>query len=210
MMNVVDPVAPPELSLPAGIFMRVVRNLPAPHHDLPPQIRACAPKRQNSFAAGRRAALQALQAAGSGAQAWPGIGPDGLPVWPPGWRGSISHTDRLAAAAVTPRVTILGIDIEGVVSAQTARDIAPSVLPEHPDATLLEVTRGFSAKEALYKALYPSTRQFRDFTAAQLEWTQTGAALTLTEDWSPQWPRGTVLLASQAMVGDHVLSMVWG
>lgn len=126
--------------------------------------------RRNQFAAGRRCAHLAL------ADVSPGlddrsllVGRQRSPAWPAGVRGSITHTDGYAAAAVRPTGrpadgTGLGIDAEqlGRVTpnlwsrlftrperAWLAR-LAP---PEREQAA----TAVFSAKEAFYKAQFPFT-----------------------------------------------------
>ncbi|WEK51844.1 MAG: 4'-phosphopantetheinyl transferase superfamily protein [Candidatus Kaistia colombiensis] len=85
--------------------------------------------------------------------------PSGAPVWPDGITGSLAHDDEVAVAAVAPVSSIrcLGIDVE-----------PPHPLPD--DIFTLAVTRAdvfdnvdrglagrliFSAKEAVYKAVYP-------------------------------------------------------
>ncbi|MBV0891413.1 4'-phosphopantetheinyl transferase superfamily protein [Paracoccus sp. Z118] len=198
------------LALPSGSALRIV-PVTAAAGPVPETLRSAAPRRRNTFAAGRRAAAEALAAAGS-AGAEVGIGPDGLPLWPEGWMGSITHTDDIAAALVMRAApgAVLGLDLEAMMTPDLARDIAPEIMPEGLSGVMppeLEVTRAFSAKEALYKALYPATRQFRDFHAAVIGWD--GSRLTLAEDWGADWPAGRVLPVRQVVAGGHVLSVVW-
>ncbi|MCZ9343053.1 enterobactin synthetase, partial [Streptomyces sp. TRM76130] len=63
------------------------------------------------FTAGRRAAAAALASAGSVDRVVPRA-PDGRPVFPRGFPGSISHTEQLAVAAVVPGAQAVGVDIE--------------------------------------------------------------------------------------------------
>jgi enterobactin synthetase component D len=113
--------------------------------------------RRDQFLAGRRAA-RAL--AGEPVLAEP----DGLPVFPPGWTGSIAHTARMAVAAIAPAGRFdIGVDIEDLAPERPA--IVDLVLSDSEPvpgdwASLLRV---FCLKEALYKALYPSLRRFVDF-----------------------------------------------
>ncbi|MDQ0585330.1 4'-phosphopantetheinyl transferase superfamily protein [Streptomyces rishiriensis] len=116
--------------------------------------------RQES-AAGRRAASAALAAAGAAASVVTRHA-DGRPCFPPGFAGSISHTDRLAVAVVFPGAVGVGVDIEdAVISPRVAR----FVLRERERRTLLVPGAGFTsrelfaAKEAAFKALYgPETQ----------------------------------------------------
>lgn len=218
------------------LLAHAVRELPLPSRgalvfapvgdaagvDLPETIRRCAPRRQATFAAGRMAALEALRKAGCLDVTVPGIGGDGLPDWPPGWLGSISHSDDAAAALVAPDgcARLLGLDLERIVTAETAMQIASEIMPEQPTGRSglpleHEVTRAFSAKEALYKALYPLTRQFRDFSAAHICWQKDAPGapvrvmLTLTEDWGAGWAAGTVFEAIQRTAAGHVATILW-
>lgn len=189
---------------------------------LPPRVQAAGARRQSSYRNGRRAAARALAAAGVRGKGLVGQRDDGLPDWPAGWTGSISHTDRMAAAIVAPKAGAVrvGLDLEQLLSASEAAEIAHDIAPEltgrePPFPHALAVTLSFSAKEALYKALYPETRQFREFSAARIDWVGGGGALpfsarlTLTEDWGQAWPRGAVLAADQLVADGHVLSLVW-
>lgn len=221
---------------PTDVLARAARDLPllsggalafAPVSDavaveLPDTIRRCAPRRQATFAAGRVAAQEALRKAGFRSAAPPGINDNGLPDWPLGWLGSISHGDDTAAALVAPVgcARLLGLDLERIVTAEIAAQIAPEIMPGQPvghSGLLLEqeVTCAFSAKEALYKALYPLTRQFRDFSAAHIGWQKDGPGaearvmLTLTEDWGAGWTAGTVLEAFQRTAAGQMVTVLW-
>lgn len=188
---------------------------------LPAQIRTAALRRQRGYAAGRRAAISALQAAGSPLSGPVGMGTDDLPVWPAGWHGSITHTDEVAGAVVAPDCCILGVDLEKVMSAQVASEVAGAIMPEaaagHAGMSpALEVSCVFSAKEALYKALFPHTRQFKEFSAAAAMWGPHGdptgprpMALQLTEDWGVGWQAGRSLQVHQIIAAGFVLSLVW-
>jgi hypothetical protein len=106
-------------------------------------------------AAGRCAAAAALASAGSGVRHVPREA-DGRPRFPPGFAGSISHTERLAAAVVVPGAAGVGIDIE---DADISPRVAAFVLSEEERQTLLppagEYTPRelFASKEAAFKAL---------------------------------------------------------
>lgn len=170
---------------------------------LPGALLQAAPRRQTQFRAGRHCARLALARAGAGVHA-PAMGGDGLPVWPDGWVGSISHTMGKAVALVAPasEVAAVGVDVELWLPAERAAEIADAVaLPA--DITALAAGTGrsgadavtllFSAKESLYKTLYPTVRRFHDFDAACLAACGSDYLdLALTCDWHAQWPAGTV------------------
>lgn len=188
---------------------------------MPSEMRKVLPERLNEFAAGRRAARLALTRAGCQGDAALEQDADGLPLWPAGWLGSISHTDRLAAAVVAvaghASARVIGLDLEPLMGVSAAMEIAMDAAPEHvtPAAApgyAAEITRIFSAKEALYKALFPSTRQFREFDAARALWQGGPNAtlqLVLTEDWGNGWAAGTCFDAQQTIAANHVLTVVW-
>jgi enterobactin synthetase component D len=135
------------------------------------------PKRRVQFAAGRHCALAALRALGAEAAAV-ARGTDGLPIWPEGYTGSISHCDDLACA-VAVRIThawAAGLDVERVVSRRRASRVGPLVVDR--DELLaaraagldeaLAVTLTFSAKETLYKCLFPVVRRWFGYSAARI------------------------------------------
>ncbi|MDZ5699778.1 4'-phosphopantetheinyl transferase family protein [Chelativorans sp. M5D2P16] len=167
--------------------------------DVPPRIARAAPRRLAEFVAGRRCAGEALRLL-SGRTSFPGQAEDRAPVWPEGILGSISHSrDRaIAVAGRSERYRALGVDLETVLTETEAREIAPQTLTERELARFgrrvdaFTVGLAFSAKESLFKALYPIVRRFCGFDASELAgWDSEGTALLrLTEDLSPEWCRG--------------------
>lgn len=182
---------------------------------MPPAIRSSAPRRRATFLAGRHAARLALNRAGFAGHATLGIGADGLPLWPQGWRGSITHTDDIALAIAAPAqaVAILGLDLERMIAPDLAGQIAPQIMPEYRAGSglplALEITRVFSGKEALYKALFPHCRRFREFTAARACWQKGDLQLILMENWHEDWPENTGFTIRQTVAAGHVLSLLW-
>lgn len=132
-------------------------------------------KRQRELATGRVLARRLL--ADVGAPPGPlSSGPDRAPLWPPGFSGSISHTDDVCVAAVAPTSVraSLGVDVEH------RRDLSPAlariVLTERERAMIARMPDDgalgilcFSAKEAVYKAQYPFTRTILEFDDVELE-----------------------------------------
>lgn len=91
----------------------------------------------------------------------------GAPVWPAGVTGSLAHQEQVAVAAVARSADFLalGVDIEaaeelpGDLVEVIATASESSVYPQD----LLRSRILFSAKEAVFKALYPLDRRFLDF-----------------------------------------------
>lgn len=124
------------------------------------------PDRRAEFAAGRRAARMALAALGFPEAAIP-VGPHRAPVWPGSISGAITHDRGVALAAVIPSPRgAVGIDL--TEAAPLPDDIRETVLPHREEEGLsgLEARAAFSAKESLFKALFPRTEAFFGFEAA--------------------------------------------
>ncbi|MDB5990937.1 MAG: 4-phosphopantetheinyl transferase superfamily protein [Herbaspirillum sp.] len=211
------------LALPASVYMAGGASQTAaaalPSATLPSPLRSASAKRKTEYLAGRHCAFAALRAAACDAPAPPAMGADRLPQWPSGWLGSITHSSGEAVAAVSRigATRLLGIDVETLIEPASVDGIAALVAQEDEMALLLEPIGGctpsqaltilFSAKESLYKALYPDTQRFMDFSAARVQaFTPASLRLTLalTEDWHPVWRTGSLLSVNYAMRGDRV------
>jgi enterobactin synthetase component D len=145
---------------------------------MPPALGRAVPKRRAEFAAGRRCAREALRAlAPELAGIEVGIGSQREPLFPAAAVGTISHARGIAAAAVAPsaHATGIGLDIEYWVA--DSREIDEQVLVGGEAARLATQTGWahtrvatfvFSAKESLYKSLFPSVQTYFDFQDAEL------------------------------------------
>lgn len=151
-----------------------------------PAMQRARPGRIAEFVGGRRAARMAMAALGVPVQSVP-MGPDRAPIWPNGLVGSISHADGIciAALATDHSYTALGIDLAAAqpMAADLANEIAgPDEITSAPlQPTGLAATRVFSAKEAIYKAVYPNLRQVLDFQAFTLAFTDSDGGYALAE-----------------------------
>jgi 4'-phosphopantetheinyl transferase EntD len=135
------------------------------------------PKRLAEFAAGRRAARVAMAMLGLPATAIT-QGPDRAPEWPKGVQGSISHTEGLclAMAGQSGDWVGLGLDLEPDIGLDPAlwQDIVRSkelaAIQALPDAMQGSAAMAFFvAKEAVYKAQYPTSRTLIDFQALEVD-----------------------------------------
>jgi enterobactin synthetase component D len=143
--------------------------------DLP---HGCAPKRRAEYLAGRHAAALALSALHLPSRVE--RSPTGLPVWPNGAVGSISHGGGLALAVCARQwqYRSVGVDVERVLHDAEARELAPAIahqdelfllraaLPHARSGQRLSVL--FSAKESFFKCLYPLTGSFLEFSEARV------------------------------------------
>lgn len=126
-------------------------------------VRKAVAKRRAEFAAGRRAARRALEMP----HAEIPVGPDRSPVWPDGVVGSISHDTGLAAAAVARIGTIRAIGLDLTEAAPLPGRTSEAILTEaERQLQGLDARLVFSAKESLFKALYPEVGGFFGFDAA--------------------------------------------
>lgn len=173
--------------------------------ELPPGIQRSVAKRQAEFLAGRccaRAAMQQLD----GSHCVPAIGEDRAPVWPAHISGSITHSSGRAAAIVAHKAQWrgLGMDLENLIPLARAERLAAEILnpaelqrmhalPREQVSRLVTLT--FSAKESLFKALYPIVQKRFYFEHAELiEWSDNGhGRLRLLTDLSTEWRDGSEL-----------------
>ncbi|SFD15769.1 4'-phosphopantetheinyl transferase family protein [Pseudoalteromonas denitrificans] len=134
-------------------------------------------KRKSEYLAGRYCANKALSQLNiHNANITPGM--HRAPIWPKGVLGSISHTKSHAFCAVASNshYTYLGIDYEELMTEKIANEIKSTIINDAEYSLLLNtqlsfehaLTLAFSAKESLFKALYPYVGKYFDFTAAEL------------------------------------------
>lgn len=142
------------------------------------QIERAVHKRRLEFAAGRQLARRLLVEIGQGIDAMPSDS-DRVPCWPQAVVGSITHCRTLCAVAVVPRALSagIGLDVEPAepmnpeLLPQILRDAERERLRDWPDRWRdLAGILTFSAKEALYKSIYPARRVFLDFQDVELQW----------------------------------------
>ena len=120
------------------------------------QLQHAGRKRKTEHLAGRIAAVYALREYGY--KYVPAIGELRQPVWPAEVYGSISHCGTTALAVVSRQP--IGIDIEEIFSAQTARELTDNIITPAEHERLAEcgltfslaLTLAFSAKESAFKA----------------------------------------------------------
>ncbi|HEN8221999.1 TPA: 4'-phosphopantetheinyl transferase superfamily protein [Pseudomonas aeruginosa] len=206
------------LALPTGRTAMNVLGLAAASWPGLSMVTDMSHKRRREFLAGRLCALHSLLEMGVDAE-FPLPAQDRMPIWPPGILGSISHCASVAVAMAAPasRFHALGIDVETLIDAEIAQDIRHSVgrdrelecLERSIPCCARSLTLLFSAKEALYKALYPFSRQYKDFHAAEIISCQAKAlVLRLTEDWCGSWRGGACVEVRYTWLDREVLTAV--
>lgn len=120
-------------------------------------------RRRREFLTGRACAHAALAALGRDAGPV-AVGPDRRPVWPPGVVGSIAHAGAWAGAVVARAedVRAVGFDLEPLEPPLTP-DVERLVGIAGDPAAPYRSKVAFSAKECVYKALFPATGRPFDF-----------------------------------------------
>ncbi|MGH3683760.1 MAG: 4'-phosphopantetheinyl transferase family protein [Pseudonocardiaceae bacterium] len=175
-------------------------------------------KRRREFATARACARRALSELGL-----PPVavlpGERGAPQWPVGVVGSMTHCGgyRAAAVAWAEDLTTIGIDAEpalplpdgvlGLITSAEERALLSGLTDTAPEVCWDRLT--FCAKEAVYKAWFPVTKQWLGFTDAVVEINRDGtfiAQLLVTgprgvEGFTGRWlVRDGLLLAAIAVV----------
>jgi enterobactin synthetase component D len=147
---------------------------------LPEWLGKAVPKRQTEFLAGRYCAREALRiAAPEHAERPIGRGTMNEPAWPPRIVGAITHTDRFASVAIatTEHAHALGLDVERWVSDEQATSLLEQIATPDEIAALRRATGWsvgkvftivFSAKETIFKCLFPEVRRYFDFREARV------------------------------------------
>jgi len=142
---------------------RIGSRTPPLHPREQAAVARAVPRRQREFAAGRACARAVLKKLGV---ANPVLAKktDGSPAWPHGIVGSIAHSTTWCAAAAAPAHALCGIGLDIETIARVHCSIARKIMTE-PELRMLAgadpqkaqtlLCLVFSAKESVYKCLYP-------------------------------------------------------
>ncbi|MGL6258959.1 4'-phosphopantetheinyl transferase family protein [Vibrio sp. WXL210] len=146
--------------------------------ECPVEIADSVSKRQAEYLAGRYLAKSALQRLGCN-EVHVGRTEQGEPLWPEGIAGSITHSRGYAvcvvALAAAPGLSI-GLDIEALIEPEVYQHFLGVVITQDEEremsASCIEknvlYTLVFSAKESIFKALFPQVRRYFDFLDVSL------------------------------------------
>ncbi len=145
--------------------------------DLPYSLSNAVKKRQAEFLAGRITAISTLHDLGVSISNIP-IGKHRSPLWPEGVVASITHSNGIALCAAAYKVdyNYLGVDLECWIAKETVQQIKYSIITPSEEYLLKQCplsfnkafTLTFSAKESLFKALYPRVGYYFDFFAVEI------------------------------------------
>ncbi|MEG8278973.1 4'-phosphopantetheinyl transferase family protein [Streptomyces sp. AHA2] len=178
-------------------------------------------KRRREFAVVRSCARRAMEKLGVPPQ--PVLpGERGAPGWPAGLVGSMTHCDDYCAAALVRASDLASLGIDAEVDEPLFEEVLTTVsLPAEVDRLRRLADRRpdvhwdrllFSAKESVYKAWFPLTREWLDFTEADVEIAEDGrfrAALLVPgprvggrrlDHFEGRWTTGRGLIATAVAV----------
>jgi 4'-phosphopantetheinyl transferase EntD len=182
------------------------------------QIERAAPGRRGEYSAGRLLARSLLDSLGVAAA--PLLNrPDRAPAWPAGFVGSISHCPTLCAVVVASRgdICAIGVDVEPAVALDA--DVEPLVLTARDRDSIAQLPLRiraigarlvFSAKEAFYKALYPATGVFLDFTQAWVTFaTEQSFVVTTTAPLQRSPALSRSMVGRYCIDGSHLMTGIF-
>jgi len=147
-----------------------------------------------------------------------GRGPAGEPVWPEGIVGAIAHAGDVAIGLVgrTTDYAGLGVDVEELARGPSPRAARLVCRPAEMEWTEVEsgtrrLTMLFSAKEAVFKALFPLERVWLGFGDAELTWVpgRCGFDARLLKRAAAGYPIGSVLPVHCTLTVSQVLSTTY-
>lgn len=183
-------------------------------------VRGADAGRVAEFTTTRQCARLALRQLGCPDHGIP-AGPDREPLWPSGVVGSLTHCDGVRAAAVACSVDVRAVGIDAEPHAVTevgVLDVAASVseieMLDTLTASMSDVAWDrvlFSAKEAIFKAWFPLTRQWLGYTDCEFRIHAGTGTFTGQLPSTPECDGlydGSVVHGRWTIHGGHVLTAV--
>ncbi|MGX9885157.1 4'-phosphopantetheinyl transferase family protein [Streptomyces sp. NPDC002276] len=142
------------------------------------RVARAVPKRRREFTAVRACARRAMEKLGVPPQPiLPGA--HGAPTWPAGLIGSMTHCDGYCAAALARATDLASLGIDAEPHAALPDGVLSSVSLPAEQERLTRLADGlpavhwdrllFSAKESVYKAWFPLTGKWLDFSEADID-----------------------------------------
>jgi 4'-phosphopantetheinyl transferase EntD len=121
----------------------------------------------------------------------------GAPVWPAGIVGSLAHDSCVAVAAVALRHDFAGVGIDIEPAESLPADLVDLVATpsERRNIGAYGGRLLFSAKEAVYKAVYPLDQTFLDFHDVEIDFANRKAKVRDGRVVELRWSLSTRLLA---------------
>ncbi len=188
---------------------------------LPDHLARAVPKRRAEYLAGRVLARQLLAPLGF-VDFTLARGEDRAPQWPAGIAGALSHNSNTALCTVHRESGLggVGLDVETLLSDERAEELWGAIVsPTEREALLREalpfnalLTLTFSAKESLFKTLYPQVRCYFDFLDARMtavDVQRQTFVLELLKTLTPHCPAGRRFSGRFWREGDDVTTFIF-
>ncbi|MGP2439907.1 4'-phosphopantetheinyl transferase family protein [Streptomyces sp. JW3] len=151
------------------------------HPEEEPLVARAVAKRRREFTVVRSCARRAMRRLGVAPQ--PILnGERGAPRWPAGLVGSMTHCDGYCAAALVRATDLASLGIDAEPDAPLPEGVLSAVALPAEQARLARLAAArpqvhwdrllFSAKESVYKAWFPLTGKWLDFSEADIEFTE--------------------------------------
>ncbi len=176
-------------------------------------VRRAIPRRRAEFAAGRVLAHGLLAQLGAPTAPIP-VGPDRQPLWPDGYVGSIAHTRGLCVAAVAQASQFRGLGVDAEPHRAIGRDLWTTICttselewvgaqPARDRGRLVRLL--FSAKESVFKCVFPRTRTWLEFRDVEVMFHVEHSSFTIRTPRLPPPP-----LSGRFVIRDGwVLTAAW-
>ncbi|WP_168194941.1 4'-phosphopantetheinyl transferase family protein [Chromobacterium phragmitis] len=184
----------------------------------PASLERAVAKRKSEYLAARY--LCKLLLAERGLPTQVGSGQHRQPLWPEGWVGAITHSAGVAVAALAPAADgcMFGLDLERWMSDKTADNVESGILVDGERDALAgawpftrALTLAFSAKESLFKALYPRVGGYFDFDAAEMadvDWVAGRFLIRLRKTLAPGLEAGRAFEGGFHVMDGQVLTLI--
>ncbi len=181
-------------------------------------LSAAGKRRRAEYLAGRYAAQLLLHKAG-----YAGFvlhrNQDRTPLWPADICGTISHARDTVLCALhrTFSQEGVGIDVEYLMTSHRAASVRSAILTSQELAVLAclplecRVTLAFSAKESLFKAIYPRLLRPFDFHASEIVSIDASShqlVMRLCSHLSTAFPKGRCFTAQYRQDSDKIITLV--
>lgn len=189
---------------------------------LPPNILSAAEKRAYEYLGGRICASEALRAVGCSTIGALLSSDNRIIDWPAGYQASISHSAGFVTAVAIKNsdISSIGVDLELVMPIDRAIKLASRLLTNEEmhgginptDQTSLETTLIFSAKESIFKCLYPVVRVyfgFKDASCIQIDYSKSTMTFKLNRRLSEGFDLNHRLCVSFKLKDNLVETLCW-
>lgn len=187
--------------------------------DLYQKISNAVISRKAEFLAGRLLAKHTLNTLGF-SDVKVDIGSNRMPIWPENIKGSISHTEQTVICAVSLNNNLkrIGVDIELLKNnitfdlIRTIMDVDEEALAKKNKLNKLQYfALFFSAKESLFKAIFPEVKQYFGFDVVKvidINVNEQKISLSLNCNLNSIHNKGKIYTGSYIFLENHIITIL--